>query len=109
MTSPASSTATPTTSSSTTSATTRTRIHVGEAAAVETLLAVEAKAPRSLLAVDAVMAGPGTAAVLVRESILVDGVAHEIRRLLRYRIVGERFSECWLYEEAQSLVDRAWA
>jgi hypothetical protein len=47
-------------------------------------------------------------AVLARERLTRSGESHEIRRLLRYRIAGDRFTECWLYDEDQVLVDRLW-
>ncbi len=83
--------------------------HRGRDASLETLLAVGAKAPRRLLHVDEILAGPDAAACVVREELLVDGEAHEIRRLLRFRIDGDHLAECWLYEENQALVDRAWS
>ena len=83
--------------------------HVGKDAALAALLEVSTRAPRRLLGVDDVMAGPGSAVVVAREGLTVDGEQHEIRRVLRYRVVDGRFAECWLYEEDQALVDRAWA
>ena len=83
--------------------------HVGKDAALAALLEVSTRAPRRLLGVDDVMAGPGSAVVVAREGLTVDGEQHEIRRVLRYRVVDGRLAECWLYEEDQALVDRAWA
>lgn len=83
--------------------------HVGKDAALSTLLEVSTRAPRRLLGVDDVLAGPGSAVVVAREELTVDGQQHEIRRALRYRVVDGRFAESWLYEEDQALVDRAWA
>jgi uncharacterized protein len=83
--------------------------HVGKDVAITTLLTVGAKAPRQLVAVDEVLAGPDAAVIVARERITVDGETHEIRRVLRYRIAGDRFAECWLYEEDQALIDRAWS
>jgi len=83
--------------------------HVGRDAAVAVLLEVGQRAPRTLVAVDEILAGPGSAAVVARELITVDDNPTEIRRLFRYRVEGDRFAECWLYEENQALIDRAWA
>lgn len=83
--------------------------HVGKQAAIDLLLETGARAPRTLVAVDDVLAGPSSAVIVTAERILIDGVDHDIRRVLRYRIVGSRFTECWLYEEDQAVVDRAWA
>ena len=83
--------------------------HVGRDAAVATLLAVGAKAPRRLVAVDEILAGPGAAVLVAREEIETGDGPVEIRRVLRYRVAGDRFTECWLYEEDQAVVDRAWS
>jgi hypothetical protein len=83
--------------------------HLGRDAAVETLLAVGAKAPRRLVAVDEILTGPGAAVLVAREEIETGDGPVEIRRVLRYRVAGDRFTECWLYEEDQAVVDRAWS
>ena len=83
--------------------------HVGKEAALNTLLEVGAKAPRKLIAVDDIMAGPNTAVIVAREEVNIDGEVFEIGRLLRYRVSGNQFTECWLYEEDQALIDRAWS
>ena len=83
--------------------------HVGRDAALAALLEVGARAPRRLIAVDDVLAGPGAAALVVREGIEVDGEVVEIGRVLRYRVEGDRFAECWLHEEQQALIDSAWS
>jgi len=55
--------------------------------------------------------GVENVAVLVaREEILVvDGVPNVVRRVLRYRVGDDRFTECRLYEEDQALIDRSWS
>lgn len=83
--------------------------HVGKDAAIATLLAAGAKAPRKLIDVESVMAGPDAAVVVAREMITTDDGDQEIRRVLRYRIAGDHFAECWLYEEDQALIDQAWS
>jgi len=83
--------------------------HVGKSAAFATLLDVGAKAPRTLLSVDEVLAGPSSAVLVATELITVAGEQRKIRRILRYRIEGSAFSECWLYEEDQSTIDEAWS
>lgn len=82
--------------------------HVGRDAAIATLLDVGARAPRQLVAVDEVLAGPAAAVLVVRERVTIGGETTEIRRVLRYRVSGSRFTECWLYDEEQALIDRAW-
>jgi len=86
-----------------------TGVHVGKDAALAVLLEVGSRAPRKLVAVDEILAAPGTAVIVAREDISVEGTTTEIRRVLRYRVEGEQFSECWLYEENQALIDQAWS
>jgi ketosteroid isomerase-like protein len=83
--------------------------HVGRDAALDTLLRVGAKAPRRLESIDEILAGPGAAVIVATERITVGAVEHRIRRVLRYRIEGSQFAECWLYEEHQSIIDAAWS
>lgn len=83
--------------------------HVGKQAAFAVLLEVGSRAPRKLVAVDEILAGPEAAVLVVREEIDVGGEIEVVRRVLRYRVVDGRFTECWLYEESQSLIDRAWS
>jgi hypothetical protein len=83
--------------------------HVGKDAAFSVLLEVGGRAPRKLIAVDEILAGPDAAVLVAREQITVSGTTHEIRRVLRYRVIDDRFTECWLYEEDQALIDRAWS
>ncbi len=81
----------------------------GKDAAIAALLAVGAKAPRKLIGVDDILAGPGSAVVVTREHLHVDNDEVEITRVLRFRIADDRFQECWLYEHDQALIDRAWS
>jgi ketosteroid isomerase-like protein len=83
--------------------------HVGRDAALDTLLKVGAKAPRTLESIDEILAGPDAAVIVATERITAGDTEHQIRRVLRYRIEGSRFSECWLYEESQSIIDAAWS
>lgn len=82
--------------------------HVGKQAALATLLDVGALAPRTLVSVEEILAGPSSAVIVVTESILVDGQPHEIRRVLRFRVSADQFTDCWLYDEQQQVIDRAW-
>jgi hypothetical protein len=83
--------------------------HVGRDAALDTLLAVGAKAPRTLESIDEILAGPNAAVIVATERITSGGTEHRIRRVLRYRVEGPQFSECWLYEEHQAIIDAAWS
>ena len=40
--------------------------------------------------------------LVAREEIETGDGPVEIRRVLRYRVAGDRFTECWLYEEDQA-------
>lgn len=82
--------------------------HVGKQAALDALLEVGARAPWTLLSIDEILAGPLSAVIVATLRISVEGEEHEIRRALRFRITGSQLSECWLYEENQALIDRAW-
>ncbi len=86
-----------------------TGTHFGKDAALTVLLEVGARAPRKLVSVDEILAAPGAAVIVAREVISVEEATTEIRRVLRYRVEGDQFSECWLYEEDQALIDRAWS
>lgn len=83
--------------------------HIGKDTAFAVLLEVGSRAPRKLVAVDEILAGPESAVLVAREEISVNDVPHVVRRILPYRIVDDRFTECWLYEEDQALIDRAWS
>ncbi|MGI9604409.1 MAG: nuclear transport factor 2 family protein [Acidimicrobiales bacterium] len=82
--------------------------HVGKEAAVAVLVEVSTLAPRTLLAVEQIMAGPDAATIVVRERLERDGEAHDLRRVLRFRVAGDHLAECWLYDEDQRLIDRLW-
>jgi ketosteroid isomerase-like protein len=85
--------------------------HRGKDAAVRALAAVSAEARRELLGIDEILASDDGAVVVARERLTRSREpheSHEIRRLFRYRIAGGRFTECWLYDEDQVLVDRLW-
>ena len=82
--------------------------HVGKEAALQALAAVSAEARRELLGIDEILASDHGAVIVARERLGRAGESHEIRRLFRYRIARDRFTECWLYDEDQALVDRLW-
>ena len=82
--------------------------HQGKDAAVQALAAVSAEARRELLGIDEILASEDGAVVVVRERLTRIAESHDIRRLLRYRIADDRFTECWLYDESQALIDRLW-
>ena len=60
---------------------------------------------RRLLAIIDVMAGPERGALLVRERFERDGRTAEVERLLVYTMRDGLLSECWVYDQDQTLVD----
>ena len=80
--------------------------HVGKDAAVAALITGAAIAERELLSVDDIMVGEGTSTIVVTERFTRDNESHEVTRVLRYRIDGDHFAECWLYDEDQPVIDR---
>ncbi len=83
--------------------------HVGRDAVVSTLLAISEVTPRQLVEVEEILAAPDASVAVVRERLTVKGEDHVVRRVLRFKIHGEQFTDCWLYDEEQALIDRAWA
>jgi hypothetical protein len=82
--------------------------HIGNHAALEALAAVSAQAQRELQGIDEILASDAGAVIVARERLSRSDESHEIRRLFRYHIVGDLFTECWLYDEDQRLVDHLW-
>ncbi len=79
----------------------------GKAEAIPALMAFTERTQRRLLAVVDVTAGPSRAVVIVREAITVEGVSHEIERVLVYRTQAGLLVECWVYDQDQRLIDTA--
>ena len=52
-----------------------------------------------------VMAGAERGALLVRERFERDGRTAEVERLLVYAVRDGLLSECWVYDQDQTLVD----
>lgn len=82
--------------------------HVGRERAIEVLVETSVRSGRALLAVDAIYDQGDHGALFVREAVTVDGARVEVQRALRFRIAGGLLAECWLYDQDQHLVDRAW-
>ena len=79
--------------------------HRGKAAALGILAEVSRRTNRRLLAIIDVMAGPERGALLVRERFERDGRTAELERLLVYAVRDGLLSECWVYDQDQTLVD----
>jgi ketosteroid isomerase-like protein len=83
--------------------------HVGRDAALAVLLAVQEKTQRVPLAVIDVMGSHDHAAAWIRERWTVDGTDHELTRVLVYRVADDQLVECWVYDNDQALIDRAFS
>jgi len=83
--------------------------HQGRDRFVDVLLQTAARGKRSLASIDQVHDDGDTGAIFVTERFEVDGEPVEVQRALRYRTAGGRITECWLYDQDQHLVDRAWS
>lgn len=84
--------------------------HVGKEAAVNALVLGTTLAARELLSVDDIMlsAAGDSSVIVATERFTRDDESHEVIRILRYRLADDRFAECWLYDEDQSLIDQLW-
>jgi uncharacterized protein len=83
--------------------------HVGRDAFITVLINIAARSQRELLAIEALYDDGATGAIFTREAIVVDGQRVEISRALRFRLHNGLIVECWLYDQDQHLIDRAWA
>lgn len=81
----------------------------GKAEAVGALIEFTRRTSRRLVDVVDVTAGEARAVVIVREAITVEGVEHEVERVLVYRARDGLLAECWVYDQDQRLIDRALA
>jgi uncharacterized protein len=82
--------------------------HVGRDAFLQVLADSTARSGRRLVSVDQVHEDASHGAVFATEEFMVDGDPVTVNRALRYRIEDDRIVECWLYDQDQHLVDRAW-
>jgi ketosteroid isomerase-like protein len=83
--------------------------HVGKDAALTALLEVQARTDRLPVAVLDVMVSADHATAWMRERWTVDGLEHELTRVLVFRVADGKLIECWLYDSDSALVDRALA
>jgi len=82
--------------------------HVGKDACVAAMVAVSSRAERRILEVVDILAGEHLGSIVVREELTRDGEAHELRRVLGYRVEAGKIAECWVLDEDQRLVDHLW-
>jgi hypothetical protein len=83
--------------------------HVGKEACLTAMITARMRAPGALLEIVDVLSGDALGALVVRERLERDGEAHEIRRVLAFRVDDDgRLAECWLLDEDQALIDHLW-
>lgn len=79
--------------------------HVGKPAALATLAEFGRLTGRQLLGVIDIMAGAGRGVILVRERLGRAGDAHDVERVLVYRVQDGLLAECWVYDADQARID----
>lgn len=80
--------------------------HVGKAAALATLADFSRRTGRRLVRIVDVLAGRERGVVVAREALGPDGARVEVERTLVYRVADGVFTECWVYDQDQPLIDR---
>jgi uncharacterized protein len=83
--------------------------HRGRDRFVEVLVATAQRSGRRLVGIDQIDDHGTHGALFVTETMNSGTSTVTVERALRYRIVDDRISECWLYDHDQHLVDRAWS
>lgn len=79
--------------------------HRGKAAALAALARVSALTKRGTPEVHDVLASNTHAAILAQESWMDGDTPVTVNRILLYHVRGGQFTECWIYDEDQRLVD----
>jgi uncharacterized protein len=80
--------------------------HRGKQACLAVLKQVGQKTNRELLSIRDVLAGDEFGLIVAVERFGFEGDFVELERLLRYRVLDRKLSECWVYDLDQELVDR---
>lgn len=80
--------------------------HVGKAAALATLADFSRRTGRKLVRIVDVLSGRERGVVIAREALGPDDARVEVERTLVYRVAGGVFTECWVYDQDQALIDR---
>ena len=80
--------------------------HIGKPAALAALAEFGRRTHRKLRAITATMVGPERGAILASEYLGVGDRAVLVERLLVYAVREGLFSECWVYDADQALIDR---
>jgi SnoaL-like domain len=73
------------------------------------LLETGSRGNRKLIAIDQLHDDGDSGAFFVTESFVIGGETVTVQRALRFRTNGRAVTECWLFDQDQHLVDKAWA
>ncbi len=82
--------------------------HVGKEAAVAAMLEASTRSARTLVEVVDVLSGDHLGAIVAVERFERGDDIAEVQRVLLYRVEGDHFVECWLYDSDQPQIDRFW-
>jgi ketosteroid isomerase-like protein len=77
----------------------------GKLAALKALAQVSAQAKRGTPEIHDLLASETHAAILAKESWMDGETPVSVNRVLLYHVRDGQFSECWIYDEDQRLVD----
>jgi ketosteroid isomerase-like protein len=79
--------------------------HIGKAAALAALARISALTKRGTPEIHDVLASEMHAAILAKESWMDGETPVSLNRILLYHVRDGQFTECWIYDEDQRLVD----
>jgi uncharacterized protein len=80
--------------------------HRGKDAAVAALIAFAQCTERKFINFPARMHGPTRGAIISREALGKGDARVEVERVLVYAVRDGRFTECWVYDADQELIER---
>jgi uncharacterized protein len=81
-------------------------VHEGKAAVLGILTEFSRRTDRALVRIVATMSGATRGAIIVQEMIGPDVDRTSVERLFVYSLRNGRFSECWVYDQDQALIDQ---
>ena len=80
--------------------------HRGKDAALKALIAFAQRTERKFLDFPARFYGPNRGGVISREALGTGDARTEVERVLIYAVRDGRFTECWVYDSDQAMIDR---
>lgn len=80
--------------------------HLGKTAALDILAEFGRRTDRELVRIVGTMWGATRGAIIAREMIGPDAGRISVERLFVYAVRNGRFSECWVYDQDQALIDQ---